>query len=116
MRHLSRSLTLILLAGLVGCAHIDGLKGPDAEPIVLSPSKLGTDLQRGRVPEPNAPYLPVVRPPEVLRVWVLARANEHGDLLQGYWWHLLSRDWAFEQVPTARVQSRVEIETGTTGR
>lgn len=96
---------LMILGFLTGCAQIPALKGPDAVPVVLSTPALGTDLQRSRVSEPNAPYLPVVRPPDVLRVWVLARANEHGDLLQGYWWHLLSRDWAFEQVPTATVQS-----------
>ena len=38
---------------------------------------------------PEAPYLPLVRPPEVRRVWVTAHLNEEGDLIAGHWVYLM---------------------------
>ena len=38
---------------------------------------------------PEAPYLPLVRPPNVRRVWVTAHLNEAGDLIAGHWVYLM---------------------------
>lgn len=38
---------------------------------------------------PEAPYLPLVRPPNVRRVWVTAHLNESGDLIAGHWAYLM---------------------------
>ena len=67
-------------------------------------SEMGT--QRGPVaaPElrpaagalgPEAPYLPLVRPPEVQRVWITAHLNESGDMIAGHWVYLMleSSQW-----------------------
>ena len=38
---------------------------------------------------PEAPYLPLVRPPDVKRVWITAHLNEAGDLIAGHWAYLM---------------------------
>ena len=38
---------------------------------------------------PEVPYLPLVQPPEVRRVWVTAHLNEDGDLIAGHWVYLM---------------------------
>ena len=38
---------------------------------------------------PEAPYLPLVQPPNVRRVWVTAHLNEAGDLITGHWVYLM---------------------------
>ena len=38
---------------------------------------------------PEAPYLPLVQPPSVKRVWVTAHLNEAGDLIAGHWVYLM---------------------------
>ena len=38
---------------------------------------------------PEAPYLPLVKPPSVKRVWVTAHLNEAGDMIAGHWVYLM---------------------------
>ena len=38
---------------------------------------------------PEVPYLPLVQPSEVRRVWVTAHLNEAGDLIAGHWVYLM---------------------------
>ena len=53
---------------------------PVAAPaLVPSPAALG----------PEVPYLPLVQPPEVRRVWVTAHLNEAGDMIAGHWVYLM---------------------------
>lgn len=40
---------------------------------------------------PEAPYLPLVQPPDVKRVWITAHLNEAGDLIAGHWAYLMLR-------------------------
>ena len=40
---------------------------------------------------PEAPYLPLVQPPEVRRVWITAHLNDLGDLVAGHWVYLMLR-------------------------
>ena len=85
---------LALIVGLlaVGCAprpevgparDLHGEMGARAEPPSVqlrpSPGALG----------PEAPYLPLVRPPQVQRVWVTAHLNDDGDLIAGHWVYLM---------------------------
>ena len=58
-----------------------GSRGEAVEAPVLkaSPAALG----------PEVPYLPLVQPPEVRRVWVTAHLNEAGDLIAGHWVYLM---------------------------
>ena len=44
---------------------------------------------------PEAPYLPLVRPPQVQRVWITAHLNDSGDLIAGHWVYLMleSSQW-----------------------
>ena len=37
---------------------------------------------------PEAPYVPVMKPPRVQRVWIPATVNEAGDLVSGHWVYL----------------------------
>ena len=54
----------------------DAVEAPSLE---ASPAALG----------PEVPYLPLVQPPEVKRVWVTAHLNEQGDLIAGHWVYLM---------------------------
>ena len=51
----------------------------EAPQLTPSPTALG----------PEAPYLPLVQPPEVRRVWVTAHLNEAGDMIAGHWVYLM---------------------------
>ena len=51
----------------------------EAPRLTPSPAALG----------PEAPYLPLVQPPEVRRVWVTAHLSEAGDLIAGHWVYLM---------------------------
>ena len=51
----------------------------EAPELTSSPAALG----------PEAPYLPLVQPPEVRRVWVTAHLNEAGDMIAGHWVYLM---------------------------
>jgi len=54
----------------------DAVRAPALE---ASPAALG----------PEVPYLPLVQPPDVRRVWVTAHLNEAGDLIAGHWVYLM---------------------------
>ena len=51
----------------------------EAPPLKAAPAALG----------PEAPYLPLVQPPNVRRVWVTAHLNEEGDMIAGHWVYLM---------------------------
>ena len=51
----------------------------EASALEASPAALG----------PEVPYLPLVRPPDVRRVWVTAHLNEQGDMIAGHWVYLM---------------------------
>ncbi len=51
----------------------------EAPALETSPAVLG----------PEAPYLPLVQPPEVKRVWVTAHLNQVGDMIAGHWVYLM---------------------------
>ena len=54
----------------------DPVTAPELSP---SPAALG----------PEVPYLPLVQPPHVKRVWVTAHLNEAGDMIAGHWVYLM---------------------------
>ena len=54
----------------------EAVEAPELE---ASPAALG----------PEVPYLPLVQPPEVRRVWVTAHLNEEGDMIAGHWVYLM---------------------------
>ena len=54
----------------------DAVQAPQLE---ASPAALG----------PEVPYLPLVQPPEVRRVWVTAHLNAEGDMIAGHWVYLM---------------------------
>ena len=82
---------VVLLA--VGCSpkpyvgdarNLHETMGSRREPVAApaleaSPAALG----------PEVPYLPLVQPPEVRRVWVTAHLNREGDLIAGHWVYLM---------------------------
>ena len=84
-----------LLAGLLvtgGCAP-RAMRGEAVD--------LRQEMRRQAVPEvpglrpappalgPEVPYVPVVTPPRVQRVWIPAHIDESGDLVAGHWIYLM---------------------------
>ena len=67
-------------------------------------AEMGADGEAVEVPQlgpspgalgPEEPYLPLVQPPEVQRVWITAHLNDDGDLIAGHWVYLMleSSQW-----------------------
>ena len=86
---LGLAITVLLLSGCAPRAELGEPRDLHAEmgaqadvPLVRlerSPGALG----------PEAPYLPLVQPPEVQRVWVTAHLGDDGDLIAGHWVYLM---------------------------
>ena len=92
---MKRPVLAFLVAGLlaVGCTpkpyqgkarDLHREMGSASDPVTApalssSPAALG----------PEAPYLPLVQPPNVKRVWVTAHLNEAGDMIAGHWVYLM---------------------------
>ena len=94
MRHsVLAAMVACLLAAAAGCTpkpYVGGARDlheamgsrrdtVEARVLEQSPAALG----------PEAPYLPLVQPPEVRRVWVTAHLNAEGDLIAGHWVYLM---------------------------
>ena len=88
---MSRMIAAVLAAGLlaVGCApkpymgkarDLHAEMGSGTEVVEIPPLKPSAAALG-----PEAPYLPLVQPPEVRRVWVTAHLNEAGDMIAGHW-------------------------------
>ena len=87
------TLTLVLLLVLAGCTpkpytgkarDLHAEMGSRREPVEAPELRPSTGALG-----PEAPYLPLVKPPSVKRVWVTAHLNEAGDLIAGHWVYLM---------------------------
>ena len=92
-RTLRTTLALALLLVLAGCTpkpytgkarNLHAELGSRREPVVAPELKASAGALG-----PEAPYLPLVQPPSVKRVWVTAHLNEAGDLIAGHWVYLM---------------------------
>ena len=92
---MTRLVAAVLLAGwlVMGCTP----KPYTGKPRDLH-AEMGSQNEAVEAPElkpsaaalgPEVPYLPLVQPPEVRRVWVTAHLNEAGDLIAGHWVYLM---------------------------
>ena len=92
-------MTRLILAGLLTGLLIVGCT---PKPYMGKPrdlhAEMGSRQEPVRAPQlrpspaalgPEAPYLPLVQPPEVRRVWVTAHLNEAGDMIAGHWVYLM---------------------------
>lgn len=85
-------------------ARRDSVQAPALEP---SSAALG----------PEVPYLPLVQPPEVKRVWVTAHLNQEGDMIAGHWVYLMLapsqwvlRGYSGQKKLELRLPARVPVE------
>ena len=60
---------------------------------------------------PEAPYLPLVRPPQVQRVWITAHLNDDGDLIAGHWVYLMvsPSQWLLQGLPGNAEELRLRL-------
>ena len=90
MRYVFMAMAVLLAAGCSPKPYVGeprdlheamGSRGEavEAPELEASPAALG----------PEVPYLPLVQPPEVRRVWVTAHLNEQGDMIAGHWVYLM---------------------------
>jgi len=107
-------LWLLLPVLLPACATQQAVTAKEGPPVDLKaayreallpgeppPALQGKPLAVG----PEAPYVPIMLPPEVRRVWVPDHLNEEGDLVSGHWVYLLlsPSKWFLEAYPPAQV-------------
>ena len=83
---------LVVVAVLGGCTP----KALTGEPVDLYAVQGGLRQRpapvlgpAGPAVGPEAPYVPVMNPPRVQRVWTPAYVNDAGDLVSGHWVYLL---------------------------
>ena len=89
---------VLCLAALAGCAPEPVLGPPVDLPGVMpgqAPPQLPGLQPAGPQLGPEAPYVALVDPPEVQRVWIPAGVNKHGDMVSGYWVYLIVRQSRF---------------------
>jgi Type IV conjugative transfer system lipoprotein (TraV) len=104
---------VVLLVGgcLLGtaCARVKALEGPPQGLQALYQEAVGTPppapaVQAKDLPVgPEAPYTPILQPPQVQRVWVPDHLNADGDLVAGHWVYLLLEParWFIETYPAS---------------
>jgi hypothetical protein len=103
------SIGLILLAplALAACTRVTALEGPPQDlhtvytTALAAPRQPPTLQPKPLAVGPEAPYTPVMQPPQIQRVWVPDQLNSSGDLVSGHWVYLLLErsQWALETVP-----------------
>jgi hypothetical protein len=105
----ARWMTLVLcsLLGCTACARTTALEGPPQDLQALYQDALhlpppAPALQTKGLPVgPEAPYTPIMQPPQVQRVWVPDHLNADGDLVSGHWVYVLlaPAKWFLETYP-----------------
>ncbi len=60
---------------------------------------------------PEVPYVPLVEPPRVQRVWIPAYLNDAGDLVSGHWVYLMLEGsrWFLEDPGEGRQQRQLNL-------
>jgi hypothetical protein len=104
---------MVLLTGgclvWTACARVKALEGPPQDLQALYQEAVGTPppapaLQAKDLPVGSeAPYTPIMQPPQVQRVWVPDHLNADGDLVAGHWVYLLLAParWFIETYPAS---------------
>jgi hypothetical protein len=103
---------LILLCSVVvlgACTTTPPLHGPptDLQAVfhqATQQHRTAPPLQQKTLPVgPEVPYIPVMQPPMVQRVWIPDHLNDHDDLVSGHWVYLLLEpsQWFLETYPVS---------------
>jgi hypothetical protein len=102
-------LGLLLLAplALAACTRVTALEGPPQDlhtvytEALAAPRQPPTLQAKSLTIGPEAPYTPVMQPPQIQRVWVPDQLNSSGDLVSGHWVYLLLErsQWFLETLP-----------------
>jgi hypothetical protein len=110
-RHITKGVMIGLLSGLActACTRVKALEGSPQDLQVLYQEAMNIPqpapvLQTKGLPVgPEAPYTPIMQPPQVQRVWVPDHLNTDGDLVSGHWVYLLLEParWFLETHPTS---------------
>src|SRR4030095_11147238 len=101
---------MLMLCGILGCtacARTTALEGPPQDLQVLYqdamniPQPAPPVQAKGLPVGPEAPYTPIMQPPQVQRVWVPDHLNAEGDLVSGHWVYVLLEPakWFLETYP-----------------
>lgn len=83
--------TAIILAALASCGSPEIKRPTETPEQILSRAMGQTNLHPGRVSTlPGAdrsdlPYVPVVTPPEIARIWIYDHVTPSNDLVVGHW-------------------------------
>jgi hypothetical protein len=105
----SPGLRVLLLAplALAACTRVTALEGPPQDlhtvytEAVAAPHQPPSLQAKLLAVGPEAPYTPVMQPPQIQRVWVPDQLNSSGDLVSGHWVYLLLErsQWVLETLP-----------------
>jgi hypothetical protein len=108
-RQTARGVTLVLcgVLGCTACARTKALEGPPQDlqglyqDALHMPQPAPTLHTQGLPVGPEAPYTPIMQPPQVQRVWVPDHLNAEGDLVSGHWVYVLLEPakWFLETYP-----------------
>jgi hypothetical protein len=99
-------LVLLVPLAAVACTRVTALEGPPQDlhtaytAALVAPRPSPTLQAKPLAVGPEAPYTPVMQPPQIQRVWVPDQLNSTGDLVSGHWVYLLlaRSQWSLETV------------------
>jgi hypothetical protein len=100
-------LALVTPLAFAACTRVTALEGPPQDlhtvytEALAAPRQPPTLQPKPLAVGPEAPYTPVMQPPQIQRVWVPDQLNSHGDLVSGHWVYLLlaRSQWSLATVP-----------------
>jgi hypothetical protein len=105
-RVLAHCILLTPLA-LAACTRVTALEGPPQDlhtvytKALVAPRQPPILQAKPLTVGPEAPYTPIMQPPQIQRVWVPDQLNSTGDLVSGHWVYLLLErsQWSLETIP-----------------
>lgn len=112
---------LIIILLIAGCASVNGdvkIGKEKIEEIYNHAFKEGSDTVMEKLKNDlimrdtygfTKPYVPVILPPEVRRVWIPDHINEEGDLVSGHWVYMKLREsnWFIENYKQEKKDSYI---------
>ena len=117
----ARLTTVLVLAALtLGACATTTLPSPSMHEALATAEEAGRESQPptadvGQSFGYQAPYMPLVVPPDVRRIWVPTHVTEDGSLVQGHWVFVPVKTWQwFSEQPPSHKGLGVAVPPDTT--
>ena len=120
MAHARLATALVLAALALAACTTTKAPSPSMHEALAAAEAAGTPGQQTAATVPHsfgyqAPYMPLVIPPDVRRIWVPTHVTEDGSLVQGHWVFVPVKTWQwFSEQPPSHKGLGVAVPPDTT--